>query len=188
MGIGQNILRDIKEDGGLIAGPTVQEIFKKLEMSKLETCHHCGEEKENCYHGYIAMTIPIPEAEEKIEKWNLINAYRNYCEESKTKEIWNEDGTMTAISPVSHYTFLVQEEFINNVKTDPEFSKKWYTKTWWKNLERTDLNEEEFYELDSIATYDQLLNTVGRGVQCDDCGKKEAELYEKYYPKSLEVK
>ena len=29
---------------------------------------------------------------------------------------------------------------------------------------------------------DQLLNTVGRGVQCNDCGKKEAELYEKYYP------
>lgn len=28
--------------------------------------------------------------------------------------------------------------------------------------------------------------TSRRGVQCDDCGKKEAELYEKYYPKSLE--
>ena len=37
-------------------------------------------------------------------------------------------------------------------------------------------------ELDGLNTYDQLLNTVGRGVQCNDCAKKEAELYEKYYP------
>ena len=48
------------------------------------------------------------------------------------------------------------------------------------------LIDEESKELDQLATYDQLLNTVGKGVQCDDCGRKEAELYEKYYPKSLE--
>jgi hypothetical protein len=101
-----------------------------LEMKKLETCHHCGEEKENCYHGYIAMTIPIPEAEALIDKWGR--------------------------------------------------------GTWFENLERTDLTEDEMKELDSLSYYDQLLNTVGRGVQCDDCGKKEAELYEIYYPKSLE--
>ena len=101
-----------------------------LEVKNLETCHHCGEEKENCYHGYIAMTIPIPEAEAKKDKWG--------------------------------------------------------GKEWWKNLERTDLTEEEMKELDGLCTYDQLLNTVGRGVQCDDCAVKEAEFYEIYYPKSLE--
>lgn len=41
-------------------------------MSKLETCHHCGEEKENCYHGFIAMTIPYPPIEELIDKWEEI--------------------------------------------------------------------------------------------------------------------
>lgn len=100
-------------------------------MKKLETCHHCGEQKEDCFHGYIALLIPLPRIEEMIDKWGR--------------------------------------------------------KDWFKNLERTDLTEEEMEELDGIATYDQLLNTVGKGIQCDDCGKKEAELYEKYYPKSLEL-
>ena len=98
-----------------------------LEMKTLETCHHCGEEKEDCYHGYIAMTLPIPEAEALIEKWG------------------RED--------------------------------------WWKNLERTNLTEDEMNELEGLATYDQLLSTVGRGVQCDDCAMKETELYSQYYPK-----
>ena len=99
-------------------------------MSKLETCHHCGEQKQNCFHGYIAMCLPIPEAEAQIEKWGR--------------------------------------------------------KDWWKNLERTDLTPEQAKELDDLSFYDQLLNTVGRGVQCNDCNNKEAELYEKYYPESLE--
>lgn len=92
-----------------------------------QKCHHCGEEKENCYNGYIAMTIPISKAEELIEKWGRVK--------------------------------------------------------WWENLERTDLTPKEIEELEGLTTYDQLLNTVGRGVQCDDCAKKEEELYEKYYPK-----
>ena len=58
-----------------------------LEMNKLEKCQHCGEEKEDCYHGFIAICIPIPEMEVKINKWG-------------------------------------REE-------------------WWKNLERTDLTEDE---------------------------------------------
>lgn len=98
--------------------------------SKLETCQHCGEEKENCYHGFIAMCIPVPEMEEKINKWG-----REY---------------------------------------------------WFENLERTDLTSQQMEELSQICFYDQMLNTVGRGIQCDDCGKKEAELYEKYYSKSLQ--
>jgi DNA-directed RNA polymerase subunit N (RpoN/RPB10) len=97
-------------------------------MSKIEKCHHCGEEKKNCYHGFIAMTIPIPEAEALIDKWG------------------RED--------------------------------------WWKNFERIDLTEEQAKELDELGMYDQLLNTVGRGVQCDDCAKKEAEMYDKYYPRN----
>ena len=101
-----------------------------LEMKKLGTCHHCGKQKENCYHGFIALTIPHPEWEEKLDRWGR--------------------------------------------------------KDWWKNLERTDLSEDQMKELDEICMYDQALNTVGRGIQCEDCGRKEAELYEKYYPKDLE--
>jgi hypothetical protein len=98
--------------------------------SKLEICHHCGEEKENCYYGFISLTIPHPKMEAKIDKWGR--------------------------------------------------------KDWWKNLERKDLTKEEMDELDGLCTYDQLLSTVGRGVQCEECGVKEAELYEIYYPKDLE--
>lgn len=158
---------------------TILEIME----SKLETCHHCGEEKENCYHGYIAMTIPIPEAEAKIEKWNLIDAYKNYQKEMlyHPEENWLDNGVGE-----KSYRQLTQEEFNNKIKIDSEFSKKWYTKTWWKGFERIDITEKERKEMDDLAAYDQLLNTVGRGVQCGDCGRKEAELYKKYYSKSLE--
>ena len=95
-------------------------------MKKLETCHHCDEQKEDCFHGFITMCIPVPEMEAKIDKWGR--------------------------------------------------------KDWWENLEREDLTEEEFKELDNLSIYDQLLSTVGRGVQCEECAIKEDELYEKYYP------
>ena len=100
------------------------------QMSKLETCDHCGEEKENCFHGHIAMCIPIPELEAKKNNWG--------------------------------------------------------GKEWWRHLDRMDVTEEEYKELNGLVIYDQLLNTIGKGVQCQDCGKKEEELYQKYYPKSLE--
>lgn len=94
-----------------------------------QTCHHCGQEKENCYNGFIAMTLPIPEAEEQLEQLGR--------------------------------------------------------KDWWKRLEEvTDIESEEYKKLDQLQMYDQLLNTVGRGVQCSDCAIKENELYEKYYPQN----
>ena len=165
-----------------------------LEMNKVETCHHCGEQKENCYHGFIALTIPHPDWEAKIDKWNLIDAYKNYLNNC-TENYKNHNKNVVETDIPDHWKdsvkldlseLLSEEEFINKITTDEEFSKKWCTKTWWKQLERTDLTPEQMEELDHICSYDQALNTVGRGVQCDDCGKKEAELYEKYYPKSLE--
>ena len=94
--------------------------------SKIDRCHHCGEDKADCYYGFISMCIPVPEMEVIIDKWGRAN--------------------------------------------------------WWDNLERTDLTPEQMEELDKLSLYDQMLSSVGRGVQCNDCGKKEAELYEKYYP------
>ena len=162
-------------------------------MKKLKTCHHCGELKQDCYHGFIAMTIPIPEAEEKIEKWNLIDAYSTYVD--TVDKMWLKAGVgdlddflydRILLDDGEGIRLLTQEEFNHTIKLDPEFSKKWYTKDWFKNLERTDLTEEQMKELDDLCFYDQMLNTVGRGIQCDDCGRKESQLYEKYYPKSLE--
>jgi hypothetical protein len=137
-------------------------------MSKLEICHHCGEEKVNCFHGYIAMCLPIPEAEAQIEKWNLIDAYSNF-----EKQCVKGTGKK-----------MTQEEFNNFIKINSEFSKQWFTNKWFNSLERTDLTPEEAKELDDLCSYDQMLNTVGRGVQCNDCNNLEAELYEKYYPEN----
>lgn len=75
--------------------------------------------------------------------------------------------------------------FISMIIPHPDLESKidkWGRDNWWENLERTDLTEEETKELNNLASYDQALNTVGRGVQCDDCGKKEEELYNQYYP------
>ena len=62
---------------------------------------------------------------------------------------------------------------------------KWGRKYWWENLERDDLTDEEFKELDLICIYDQALNTIGKGVMCNDCIILEDELYSKYYPSPL---
>jgi hypothetical protein len=99
-----------------------------MEKALVDICHHCGEEKTDCFYGFIAMTLPIPEAEAKIDKWGRTS--------------------------------------------------------WWDNLERTDLEKEEELELEGLARYDQLLNTISRGVQCIDCRNKEEELYSKYYPEN----
>ena len=141
---------------------------------KIDRCQHCGEDKTDCYYGYISMTLPIPEAEALIEKWNIIDAYKRYESE------WALENPPFA-GPYTD-TCLTQEEFINKIKNEDEFKKKWYNKKWYNNLEREDLTDDEVKELDGISMYDQLLNTVGRGVQCNDCAKKEDELYKIYYP------
>lgn len=156
-------------------------------MKKLETCHHCGEQKEDCFHGYIALLIPLPRIEEMIEKWNLIDAYINYVKQfDELDPIEKLSAGSIFIGGTNPYIPFTQEEFIDRIKNLEWFSKKWFTKNWFKNLEREDLSEDEMKELDGLATYDQLLNTVGRGIQCDECALKEAKLYNKYYPESLE--
>ena len=85
----------------------------------------------------------------------LDDAYNNYSKESETKEIWNEDGTMTAISPASHYNFLSQEEFINKIKTDDEFAKKWGIV-----IEVTELTYKERWFLMYNETFDDWNNKL----------------------------
>ena len=73
--------------------------------------------------------------------------YENYCKKSESQFIPNfEDGTMTIISPASHYNFLSQEKFINKCKTDTEFSEKWGLK-----IEERELNMFERWELANLT-------------------------------------
>lgn len=55
---------------------------------------------------------------------------------------------------------------------------------WWKKLEDPTTSKAELKRLDELAFYDQLLNTVGRGILCEDCIEKDDKLYEKYYGKN----
>ena len=100
--------------------------------------------------------------------WNG-DAYKNYQKESQTKIIDNGDGTMTHISPASHYNFLSKEQFIEQIKTDDEFAEKWgelgpiYGKQWrrWKGdtwVEGNTDGTEGFY-LQS-ETIDQIQNLI----------------------------
>jgi hypothetical protein len=75
--------------------------------------------------------------------------------------------------------------YISMVLPIPEIEDlidKWKRENWWENLERKDLTPEEQNELTKISYYDQMLNTVSRGVICEECSIKENQLYNKYYP------
>jgi len=73
----------------------------------------------------------------------LDDAYENYSKKSESQFIPNfEDGTMTIISPASHYGFLSKEEFINKCKTDSEFFEKWGYK-----IEERELSLEERHKI-----------------------------------------
>ena len=63
---------------------------------------------------------------------------------------------------------------------------KWGRSNWWENMERDDLTEEQHKELDEIGFYDQVLHSVGRGYECEECMIKEDELNQLYYP--VEIK
>lgn len=69
-------------------------------------------------------------------------AYDNY---TQTKIIKNGDGVETHITPIGHYGRVTQEEFINKIKTDTEFSEKWGLRIEERELsdaERVKLLEE----------------------------------------------
>jgi hypothetical protein len=87
----------------------------------------------------------------------------NYCSK-ETNNSWSY-----------HSMLLPQEEMEEKIDN-------WGRLSWWEHMKRTDLTEEETKELEQLSFYDQMLNTVGRGYQCDDCAKLEDELYNKYYP------
>lgn len=56
---------------------------------------------------------------------------------------------------------------------------------WWELLDSPHdegLTEEQNKELEGIAFYDQLLNTVGKALCCPKCDEKLWKDFDKYYP------
>ena len=83
----------------------------------------------------------------KEQQQIIDETYENYCKKSESQFIPNfEDGTMTIISPASHYNFLSQEKFINKCKTDSEFSERWGLK-----IEERELFMEERWKIADLT-------------------------------------
>lgn len=105
----------------------------------------------------------------KCNIWNG-DAYKNYSNKSKTIEVFNEDGTMTATSPASHYDFLTMEQFIEKIKTDDEFAKKWgelgpiYGRQWrnWDKFvcDDYDRKNKSSFKVETIEVIDQIANLI----------------------------
>jgi thymidylate synthase len=95
------------------------------------------------------------------------DAYKNY---TQTKIIKTENGE-THISPQGHYNNISQEEFINKIKTDDEFAKKWgelgsiYGKQWrsWESkkwfIDKSGIDFLDTSYIDQIANLINDLKT-----------------------------
>ena len=93
--------------------------------------------------------------------WNG-DAYKNYvqkCNEDK----WMKEIVLDLPFPNKSYGLFTQEEFINKIKTDDEFAKKWgelgpiYGKQWrnWKHLEN-----HNFTKITYNMPIDQIANLI----------------------------
>ena len=74
--------------------------------------------------------------------------------------------------------------FISMGLPDSEMEEKinkWGRSDWWERMEDPNLSEEDQSELQDLCFYDQIVNTVGKGVACIPCLQKEDELIKKYY-------
>ena len=70
-----------------------------------------------------------------------------------------------------------------------EMIDKWGRKDWFDNLEKdpSSFTPEQSNELEEMCTYDQLLNTIGRGYMCSECIELEDKLLNQYYPPQSDV-
>jgi thymidylate synthase len=92
------------------------------------------------------------------------DAYKNY---TQTKVIKTEKGE-THISPPGHYNGITQEEFINKIKTDDEFAKKWgelgpiYGKQWrqWNTHKTVVVGHNGNHNEFGTVVIDQIANLI----------------------------
>ncbi len=93
----------------------------------------------------------------KINKINIMNKC-NWCGAKTTnKECY------TAMSPLNEkYEKLIK-------KWDKKYGQFWF-----------DSKEIDEKILADVIAYDQLTNTVGRGLICNDCHEKDEIIYQKY--------
>jgi thymidylate synthase len=97
--------------------------------------------------------------------WNG-DAYKNYCNEYK-EDKWMKKITLNLPFPNKSYCLYTQEEFIEKIKTDDEFAKKWgelgpiYGKQWrsWVHGKQK-LNKEENKFWMEFEHYDQIIDLI----------------------------
>lgn len=70
--------------------------------------------------------------DEFAKKWGFnirgveVDVYGDLYERyTKTNVVKNDDGSETHISPPGHYNQMTKDEFIDKLRTDDEFNKKW---------------------------------------------------------------
>ena len=103
--------------------------------------------------------------------WNG-DAYKNYCknaDEGDFSRKWLKlEESFDGFSTNQEYSLYTQEEFINKIKTDDEFAKKWgelgpiYGKQWrkWNSISDDDFDMRmSTYEVDQIANLIKDLKT-----------------------------
>lgn len=92
----------------------------------------------------------------EIYKRIFDEAYRDYCDASKTEIIKKPNGE-THVSQPSHYNFKSKDEFIVKVRADEEFAKQ-----WGLIFESRDLTREELCEMEPKLNgiYDRKLEVI----------------------------
>ena len=79
-------------------------------------------------------------------------------------------GNKTNLPNTYHAMGPLSEQFENQIK---DFDEK-YGKEWWEN------KEIDNKILDNLIQYDQIVNTVSRGIVCADCLDKDDKVYTKF--------
>jgi hypothetical protein len=108
------------------------------------------------------------------EQQELLNeAYKNYQTE------WLKENPPFS-GPYTNKC-LTQEEFINKIKTDPEFSEKWGLK-----IEERELIEKERYQIFDERGYEFMMNNWSKEEQYNKAGIPTKLITVKYNDTTIE--
>jgi thymidylate synthase len=157
----QNLLKDILDNGVLKSdrtGTGTISLFGRQIRHKMSDGFPLLTGKKMFFKGIVTELLWFLRGDTNIKY--LVNngchiwdgdAYKNYC-----KNVWR----------LSNLELLTQEEFINKIKTDDEFAKKWgelgpiYGKQWrnWEGVIKKQLTSTS-YEM-NWGSFDQIANLI----------------------------
>jgi thymidylate synthase len=95
------------------------------------------------------------------------DAYKGYLNKIKLQNNWEVTLRTMDVDTIGQQELLSQEEFINKIKTDDEFAKKWgelgpiYGKQWrsWESYKNYDVTRYQVKQIDQIANLISELKT-----------------------------